>query len=42
MIIRKKKLKELLTKCIIETGRQCGRNLGLKDISKIKNSLKLK
>ena len=42
MIIRKKKFKELLTKCIIETGRQCGKNLGMKDIARIKNKLTLK
>lgn len=40
MIIRKKKLKELLTKTIIETARYCGKNLGFKDIAKIKNKLK--
>lgn len=42
MIITKKKFRELLTKCIIETGRQCGKNLGMKDIAKIKNTLKVK
>lgn len=39
MFITKKKFKLLLTNCILETGKHCGKNLGMKDIAKIKNVL---
>lgn len=35
MFVRRKKLNLLLTKCIIETARNCGRNLSIKQKNQI-------